>query len=155
MHLYSGLSTDFIRDSATEVFRQFRFNPSPSEVNSWRNSLRAVSQVIDDAKLHDHGILLECQLPMTSKRLDCMVTGQDGDRRDSAVIIELKQWDRCGDAGADNLVTTRLGGVERDLLYPSAQVGQYQSYLDGLPVRQRGLTHRLPDGDSSRARIRS
>ena len=49
-------------------------------MNSWRNSLRAVSQVIDDAKLHDHGILLEYQLPMTSKRLDCMVTGTDADR---------------------------------------------------------------------------
>ena len=89
MQLYSGLSTDFIRDSIHNriaeklkdaFFRQFRFNPPPSEVNSWRNSLRAVSQVIDDAKLHDHGILLEYQLPMTSKRLDCMVTGTDADR---------------------------------------------------------------------------
>ena len=139
MQLYSGLSTDFIRDSihnriAEKVkdafFRQFRFNPPPSEVNSWRNSLRAVSQVIDDAKLHDHGILLEYQLPMTSNRLDCMVTGTDADRCDSAVIIELKQWDHCSDAGADNLVTSRLGGRERDLLHPSAQVGQYQSYLE-------------------------
>lgn len=84
MHLYSGLSTDFIRDSVHNriaeklkdaFFRQLRFHPAPSEVSSWRNSLRAVSQVIDDAKLHDHGILLEYQLPMTSKRLDCMVTG--------------------------------------------------------------------------------
>ena len=104
MHLYSGLSPDFIRDSvhnriAEKVkdafFRQFRFNPPPSEVNSWRNSLRAVSQVIDDAKLHDHGILLEYQLPMSSSRLDCMVTGTDANRRDADVIIELKQWDRC------------------------------------------------------------
>ena len=96
MQLYSGLSPDFIRDSVHNriaeklkdaFFRQFRFNPSPSEVSSWRNSLRAVSQVIDDAKLHDHGILLEYQLPMTSKRLDCMVTGTDADRRDSAGII--------------------------------------------------------------------
>jgi putative addiction module component (TIGR02574 family) len=68
MQLYSGLSTDFIRDSVHNriaeklkdaFFRQFRFHPAPSEVNSWRNSLRAVSQVLDDAKLHDHGILLE------------------------------------------------------------------------------------------------
>jgi DUF2075 family protein len=139
MQLYSSISTDFIRDIVHNriaeklkdaFFRQFRFNPSPSEVNSWRNSLRAVSQVIDDAKLHDHGILLEYQLPMTSKRLDCMVTGQDIDKRDAAVIIELKQWESCDDAGADNLVTTRLRGAERDVLHPSAQVGQYQSYLE-------------------------
>ena len=40
--------------------------------------MRAVSQVIDDAKRYDHGILLEYQLPMTSRRLDCMVTGPPG-----------------------------------------------------------------------------
>lgn len=139
MRLYSGMSADFIRDTVHNriaeklrdaFFRQFRFHPPPSEVGSWRNSLRAVSQVLDDAGLRDHGILLEYQLPMTSKRLDCMVTGQDGDGRDSAVILELKQWERCGDAGAENLVTTRLGGAERDVLHPAAQVGQYRHYLE-------------------------
>jgi len=139
MRLYSGLSTDFIRDNVHNriaeklkdaFFRQFRFNPAPSEVGSWRNSLRAVSQVIDDAKLHDHGILLEYQLPMSSKRLDCMITGQGESQRDNAVILELKQWEKCGDAGADNLVTTFVGGRERDLLHPSAQVLQYQRYLE-------------------------
>lgn len=139
MRLYSGLSTHFIKDNVhnriaeklTDAFRrEFRHAPPPSEVASWRNSLRAISQVLDDADFHDHGILLEYQLPMTSKRLDCMVTGQDGEGRDAAVIIELKQWERCGDAGADNLVTTRLGGAERDVLHPSAQVGQYRRYLE-------------------------
>src|SRR5216117_3212192 len=132
MRLYSGSSTDFIRDSVHNriaeklkdaFFRQYRYPSPPSELNSWRNSLRAVSQVLDDAKLHDHGILLEYQLPLTSKRLDCMVTGRNTDRQDAAVIIELKQWEQCGEAGADNLVTTRLGGIERDVLHPSAQVG--------------------------------
>ena len=93
MRLYSGLSTDFIRDSVHNrigaklkdaFFRQFRYQPAPSEVSSWQNSLRAVSQVIDNAKLHDHGILLEYQLPMTRKRLDCMICGQDAGRCDRA-----------------------------------------------------------------------
>ncbi|HEX6852983.1 MAG TPA: DNA/RNA helicase domain-containing protein, partial [Candidatus Polarisedimenticolaceae bacterium] len=139
MRLYSGLSPHFIKDNVhnriaeklTDAFRrEFRHAPPPSEVASWRNSLRAISQVLDDADFHDHGILLEYQLPMTSKRLDCMVTGQDGEGRDAAVIIELKQWERCGEAGAENLVTTRLGGAERDVLHPSAQVGQYRRYLE-------------------------
>jgi len=139
MRLYSGLSTDFIQDNVhnriadklEDAFgRQYRHRPSRSEVNSWRNSLRAVSQVINDAKLHDHGILLEYQLPMSSKRLDCMITGQDADQRDNAVILELKQWEKCGDAGAENLVTSYVGHRERDLLHPSAQVQQYQRYLE-------------------------
>ena len=138
MRLYSGLSTDFIQDNIHNriaeklkdaFFRQYRHNPAPSEVSSWRNSLRAVSQVIGNAGLNDHGILLEYQLPMSSKRLDVMICGQDAMKRDNAVILELKQWETCGDAGADNLVTTRLGGMERDVLHPSAQVHQYQRYL--------------------------
>lgn len=92
MRLYSGLSPHFIKDNVhnriaeklTDAFRrEFRHAPPPSEVASWRNSLRAISQVLDDADFHDHGILLEYQLPMTSKRLDCMVTGQDGEGRDA------------------------------------------------------------------------
>jgi hypothetical protein len=139
MRLYSGLSTDFIRDNVHNriaeklkdaFFRQYRHNPAPSEVNSWRNSLKSASMVLEDAKLHDHGILLEYQLPMSSKRLDCMITGQDEAQHDNAVILELKQWDKCGDADADNLVTTYVGGRERDVLHPSAQVLQYQRYLE-------------------------
>ncbi|HEX4825832.1 MAG TPA: DUF2075 domain-containing protein [Candidatus Polarisedimenticolaceae bacterium] len=139
MRLYSGLSTDFIRDAAHNriaaklkdaYFREFRHNPPPSEVNSWQNSLRAMSQVVDLAGLHDHGVLLEYQLPMTSKRLDCMVCGQNGERRDQAVIVELKQWQACGDAGVENLVTAFVGGRERDVLHPAAQVNQYERYLE-------------------------
>ena len=29
------------------------------------------------------------------KRLDCLVTGRDDMFRDQAVIVELKQWDKC------------------------------------------------------------
>jgi DUF2075 family protein len=138
MRLYAGMSQNFIHDTVhnqiagklSEAFiRHFRHKPSPSEVNSWRNSLRAVSDVFQLAHLDDHGVILEFQLPLTSRRLDCLVCGKDGHARDSAVIIELKQWDKCGRAAGDNLVSTWVGGSERDILHPSAQVGQYHQYL--------------------------
>jgi hypothetical protein len=56
-------------------------------VSSWRNSLRALSQAFQLGSLNDHGVLIEYQLPQTSKRLDCIVTGRDLDRRDQAVIV--------------------------------------------------------------------
>jgi hypothetical protein len=139
MRLYSGLSAQFIRDSAhnqiaeklkTAFFEHFRYQPPSSEVTSWRNSLRAVSQVFEAAGLRDHGILLEYQLPMTSKRLDCLVCGRDGNGSDQAVIIELKQWERADEAIGDKMVTTFVGGAHREVLHPSAQVGQYQMYLE-------------------------
>lgn len=150
MRLYAGMSQNFIHDTVhnqiagklSDAFiRNFRYKPSPSEVNSWRNSLRAVSDVFQLAHLDDHGVILEFQLPLTSRRLDCLVCGKDGHARDSAVIIELKQWDRCGRATGDNLVSTWVGGSERDILHPSAQVGQYHHYLaDNHTVFHEGPT---------------
>lgn len=139
MRLYAGMSRDFIHATVhnqiagtlTDAFiRQFRYKPAPSEINSWRNSLRAVSDVFQLAKLDDHGVILEFQLPLTSRRLDCLVCGKNEHAQDNAVIIELKQWDKCGKAAGDNLVSTWVGGAERDILHPSAQVGQYHQYLE-------------------------
>ncbi len=139
MRLYSGMSADFMRDTArnqiaeklkSAFFHYYRYNPSPGEVNAWRNSLRAVKDVLELGRFHDHGILLEYQLPLSSKRLDCMVCGVDGGSADNAVIIELKQWERCEDADPDGMVSTWVGGAHRDVLHPSVQVGQYAQYLE-------------------------
>ncbi len=64
---------------------------------------------------------------MTSKRLDCIICERNADSKDNAVIIELKQWDRCGEAGK-NEVFSWVGG-KRELLHPSVQVMQYKRYL--------------------------
>ena len=139
MRLYSGMSPDFVRDTvrnqiadklSTAFFSYYRYKPSPAEVNSWRNSLRAMAQVIDYAGLDDHGVLLEYQLPLTSKRLDCLVCGNDGVGAQQAVIVELKQWDKCMPSEADKLVRSWVGGRERELLHPSVQAGQYLQYLE-------------------------
>ena len=137
MRLFAGTSEQFLEDTVQNqiaeklrlaFFGYFRYYPSPSELNSWRNSLRAVSMVFQNAKLTDQGILLEYQLPMTSKRLDCMICGKDANGKDNAVIIELKQWDRCQEAPGKNEVISWVGG-RRELLHPSVQVSQYKRYL--------------------------
>lgn len=139
MRLYAGTSKQFIQDTIqnqiTEKLRisffdYYRFNPSDGEIRSWQNSLRALSQTIQYAGLLDHGIIIEYQLPMTSKRLDCMISGRDYNNKDNAVIVELKQWDRCEESNADNEVMTWLNGTLRDVLHPSVQVGQYRMYLE-------------------------
>lgn len=138
MRLYAGISPDFVRDSTHNqiadklkvAFRsQFRYDPPSSEVRAWQQSLRALAQVFTEADLNDHGVILEYQLPLTSKRLDCMITGHDQDNRDSAVIVELKQWDRSEDTDGEGLVRTFVGGAQRDVLHPSMQANQYRRYL--------------------------
>ncbi len=138
MRLYSGTSRQFIEDTIQNqiaeklrlsFFNYYRYYPPDSEVRSWRNSLRAVKDIFQSAELNDHGVILEYQLPLTSKRLDCLICGKDDKKADNAVIVELKQWEKCLEAQGEREVLTWVGG-ERELLHPSVQVGQYKMYLE-------------------------
>ena len=141
MILYSGTSQQFIQDTIQNqiaeklkqaFFYHLRYNPPPGEVNSWRNSLRAICMVFQNANLIDHGVILEYKLPLSSLRLDCLICGKDNSLIDNAIIIELKQWDKCKDADGENEVTTWVGGSIKEMLHPSVQVGRYKSYLEDV-----------------------
>src|SRR5918999_3739843 len=101
MHLYRGATEQFIADAvrarlagqlADRFFDEFRYRPPQNEINAWQNSLRAMADVLQLADLTDQGILVELRLPLTSRRLDCLITGSDRQRGDSAVVVELKHW---------------------------------------------------------------
>ena len=133
MHLYSGSTTDFVSDAtrnrmagklADAFFEHFRYQPSQSEVHSWQNSLRAMSSVVELAALEDNGIVVELQLPLTSRRLDCLITGHDDADVAQAVIVELKQWEDVGVSYIEDCVTTFVGGRQRDVLHQRGQVHQ-------------------------------
>ena len=139
MHLYQGTTKQFIAD-ATQArlanmlsdrwFEEFRYRPSPSEVTSWRNSLSAMAHALQVADLTDQGILVELKMPLSSKRLDVLITGSNPTtKRDAAVIVELKQWTEVGRSNITDCVTVEYGGKPRDTLHPSRQVAQYQRYL--------------------------
>lgn len=139
MRLYAGTSEQFITDTTQNQIAQklenafltyFRYKPSPSEKNLWMNSLRSLALLFQSAHLLDHGVILEYQLPQSSRRLDCMICGKDGEKKDNSVIIELKQWSKCEEANGKNEVLTWVAGCKRELLHPSVQVGQYKMYLE-------------------------
>ncbi len=138
MQLYFGSASQFIEDTfrnriavkLTESFqRNLGYRPANSEIRSWEHSLRAMCTVAQYAEFKDQGILLEYQLPLSSKRLDCMITGRLPSKQASAVIVELKQWDKCHESNVPDCVTTFIGGRLRDQLHPSRQVGQYRDYI--------------------------
>lgn len=140
MFLYSGTTPDFIQDTTrnaianrlAEAFEaHFRFRPPLSEFQSWQNSLRCFADVLREGSLLEQGIFLEYQLPLSSKRLDAMVTGRDC-TRDRAVIVELKQWNACEHGSSADLLKTWLGGNHRDVLHPSVQANQYRRYLEDM-----------------------
>jgi hypothetical protein len=138
VHLYNGSTQDFVADAVRAQIAQklddaffdyFRFHPSPSEVRSWQNSLRAMADAVTLADLNDYGVVVELQLPLSSRRIDCLLTGHDDADRPQAVIVELKQWDSVGPSSIEDCVTVFLGNRERDQLHPSRQVGNYERYL--------------------------
>ena len=136
--VYSGSTATFVQDATqnriegiltAEFERSFRRRPSGSERHSWGNSLVRAKDAIVAAKLRDNGVILEYQLPLTSRRLDCLLTGHDADGRARAEVIELKQWESCEEAPEPNEVVTVIAGGPRVVLHPSVQVAGYEQYL--------------------------
>jgi hypothetical protein len=75
---------------------------------SWRNSLSAMAHVLQIADLTDQGILVELKLPLSSKRLDVLLTGSNPATGDSAVVVELKQRTYVGRSNITDCVTADL-----------------------------------------------
>src|SRR5438128_2706484 len=141
MHLYSGTTSEFVSDATRNrlaallsdaFFSHFRYQPSRSEVHAWQNSLRAMADVIGLADVTRHGIAVELQLPLSSRRLDCLLTGHDESDVAHAVIVELKQWEHASPSNIEDCVVVFLGQRERDVLHPSRQVGNYMRYLQDV-----------------------
>jgi uncharacterized protein len=56
------------------------------------------------------GVAIEFGVPYTSSRIDFLLTGRQNGARDSAVIVELKQWSELEAVpGKDAIVRTFVG----------------------------------------------
>jgi DUF2075 family protein len=147
MLLYSATCSDFYKDVASQniadkISSEFKvqlgYTPNKSEYRSWQNSLTALHFSAKLAGLSDQGVIVEYKLPNAGLRLDVMFTGADAAGKDSAAVIELKQWDECDPAEGDHVLTW-LNGGKREALHPSVQVGRYLTYLeDGQSVFHEG-----------------
>ena len=138
MRLYSGLTSDFIYEALHGTIADklklsyedyYLRSPSPGEVNSWRNSLRVLKDVLEKYSLVDNGIIIEYELPYSTKRLDCMLLGNSRDGTSNAIIIELKQWETVKDSNFQDNIITFIGQRERLEAHPSVQVKEYHLYV--------------------------
>jgi hypothetical protein len=138
MQLYSGLSKLFIRDAKRgrlapllqeRFVDAYGYGAPKGEVRSWAESLATVAVALEESRMYDVGVICEYQLPLTSRRVDCVLCGKDENGEDTALLIELKQWDRCNETGSENVVEAFVGGANRWVLHPSVQARQYMQYL--------------------------
>ena len=140
MIVYLATKTEFIGDVDSnciddkilaEFKARLRTGVGRSEVRSWRESLGYMHRVMLDPNIPDDaGVAVEFNIPQTSKRIDFIVTGLDSDRRRSAVIVELKQWEAVEATEKDGIVKTFVGGSHRELSHPSYQAWSYAALLE-------------------------
>jgi len=106
-------------------------NTGKSEIDSWTNSLQYMERVLNDSSIPDDaGIAIEYHIPQSSKRIDFIITGSDADDKESAVLIELKQWQKAELTDMDAVVITRFKHGETETTHPSYQAYSYKRLLE-------------------------
>lgn len=114
--------TSFVRETGHSTGRR--------EIDSWRNSMMYMQNIVDDSAIPDDaGIAIEYIIPSTSKRIDFIITGIDGVDKNTAVLVELKQWQSAEKTTLDGVVRTVVGGGIREVSHPSYQVWSYAALL--------------------------
>ena len=139
MLVYEGIKSGFIDDvnlnrivdKIYDRYKQFFGRTSESQLNSWKNSMQYMRGVLDDNEIPDNaGVAIEFNIPTTSKRIDFILSGRDNNRKDSVIIIELKQWETCNAVeGKDGIVSTFTGGGVREVAHPSYQALSYANLI--------------------------
>ena len=140
MIVYDSTKIDFrndVRNNQIEkkIHEAFQRNlghkTSKSEVASWQNSMMYMSNILDDKDIPDTaGISIEYMLPRSSKRIDFIITGKNQDKKNSMIIIELKQWQEVQKTDQPGVVKSFVGGSVRELAHPSYQAWSYAAYLE-------------------------
>jgi DUF2075 family protein len=103
---------------------------SPSEVQSWKESLVALAKVLRHESIPDEcGVAVEYGIPQSGKRIDVLLSGRDESDRENLLIVELKQWDEFTSTRKDGVVRARFRGGIADTSHPSYQAWSYAELL--------------------------
>ena len=104
-----------------------------SEYQSWNNSLMYMRNVLDDAEIEENvQVAIEYQIPLTSKRVDFLLAGEDGLGSNNVVVVELKQWENSGKTSRPDIVTAHTGGAERAVVHPCYQAYAYARMIENF-----------------------
>lgn len=115
---------------ATQMFHVIGNHATQSEQRSWSSSLPELANDLVQAGLEDVELLVEYQLPYSSKRVDAILCGTDPKTgKPNFILVELKQWTSCeAVTGTNDLVQIGAYG-NQPVLHPAEQVRQYCEYL--------------------------
>ena len=167
MIVYSASRAEFTNDvfsnqiekKIIDAFKMKLGRRAPkAEIDSWKNSMQYMNNVLLAANAPgDAGVAIEYQVPLTSKRVDFILSGADEERRNTAVIVELKQWSDVKATSKDAIVETFVGGAVREVTHPSYQAWTYAALIrdfnadvqdGGIELRPCAYLHNCLDGST-------
>lgn len=136
MRLYEGTITSFnkavvqneIADTiASSYERHYQRRVNPSEHRAWQQSLNFLKNSFEYTGLVDNKLIIEYELPYSTRRLDVLIFGRDTQRTDSVVLIELKQWsnESVEDCPSEGNIFVDYGRFRKEQAHPSLQVQGY------------------------------
>ena len=126
-----ALSKTLVEKLSAQMLFQMGNSPSPAEKRSWENSLVEISELLIQCDLGEVVLLVEYQLPYSSKRVDVLALGSDPKTGQPTIIaIELKQWTNASliEGALDTLKIDSYGNTP--ILHPAVQVSRYCEYLN-------------------------
>lgn len=115
---------------------------SSNEKLSWKNSMMHMYKVINTPDIPDTStIAIEYQIPLTSKRIDFIISGVDNNQRPNIVIIELKQWEKAKLSPKTGIIQTHFQHGESETAHPSYQAWSYAYMLQNYneTVREQSI----------------
>lgn len=123
---------DLIEDKIEQKVRERLHKKTASnEFMSWMNSMQYMYKVMEDKSIPDESMIaIEYRIPNSNKRVDFIVSGEDQMGRESAVVIELKQWQKMEKVESkEAIVKTNLHGRNVETIHPSYQAWSYVSMI--------------------------
>lgn len=140
MIVYADTKRDFIKRVSDDtladyleekILEKLHRKTQVTERRAWENSLSRMGLLLGSSTIPDDaGVAIEYVIPMSSKRIDILVSGYDEKGSSHVVIVELKQWSSLKAVdGMNDMVETRVGGSEGLHLHPSYQAWSYAQLM--------------------------
>jgi hypothetical protein len=122
---------DTLADEIAETYRKKIGKPNEKELSAWTDSMLYMEKVLNTDGIPDNaGVAIEFKIPLTSKRVDFLISGEDGNNHSVVVVIERKRWDQIEKVdGKDGIIKTILGKGWYETTHPSYQAWSYQCLI--------------------------
>lgn len=136
MILYQGAIEKFsedvmqnsIADRAADEYRAYyKREPGDAEYRAWTYSLAILNNSFLYAGLKDNHIVVEYELPYSSRRIDVLLFGRNNSDQENIVMMELKQWsnENVEDCESEGNIVVDYGRFWKEQAHPVLQVQGY------------------------------